>query len=75
VAREQVEHVVEKAYAGCNRSTTDSIEINFDLDLSLFGLALNDTLAHAKILCSRAFYQGFAGFATALRPVCKYGSS
>ncbi len=72
--REQIEHMVEEAYAGRNRRAACSIEIDFNLDVGFLGLALNGALAHAEILYSRAFYQGFRGFATALRTVCKYGT-
>ena len=37
-----------------------------NLDVGFLGLALYGGLAHANILYSRAFYQGFAGFATAV---------
>jgi hypothetical protein len=51
-----------------------TVEIDFNLDVGLLGLTLDGALAHAEILYSRAFYQGFRGFATALRTVCKYGT-
>ena len=38
-----------------------SVKIDFDLDVGFLGLALDGALAHAKILYSRAFYQGFSG--------------
>ena len=47
-------------------ATAGSVEIDFDLDVGFLGLALDGALAHANILYSRAFYQGFAGFATAV---------
>src|SRR5262249_35805109 len=53
VPRKQVEHMVKKTYAGCNRSTAGSVEIDFDLDVGFLGPALNGSFAHAKILCSR----------------------
>ncbi len=47
-------------------ATAGSVEIDFDLDVGFLGLALDGALAHANILYSRAFYQGFGGFATAV---------
>jgi hypothetical protein len=64
VPREQIEHVVEKANAGRDRRATDAIEIDFDLNVGFLGLSLDGALAHANIPYSRAFYQGFGGFAT-----------
>src|SRR6185312_9727438 len=72
MARKQVKHMVEESNAGCDRCTACPIEIDFDLDIGLLSLALHGTFAHAYILYSRAFYQGFAGFATAAAAVCKY---
>jgi hypothetical protein len=62
--RKQVEHVIEKADASRDRRAASSVEINFDLDVGFLGLSLYGALAHANILCWRAFYQGFSGFAT-----------
>jgi hypothetical protein len=73
--RKQVEHMVKEAYAGRDRCAARSVEIDFNLNVGFLGLALNGTLAHANVLYSRAFYQGFAGFATALRMVGKYDAS
>jgi hypothetical protein len=64
--REQVEHMIEKANAGCDRCAAGPVEIDFDLDVGFFCLALYGALAHANIPYSRAFYQGFGGFATSV---------
>jgi hypothetical protein len=66
MTRKQVEHMIEEADAGRNRSAACPIEIDFNLDVGFLGLALYGGPAHADILYSRAFYQGFAGFATAV---------
>ena len=63
--REEIEHMVEKSDSGRDRCAAGPIEIDFNLDISFLGLALNDSLAHAEFLYARAFYQGFTGFATA----------
>jgi hypothetical protein len=39
--REQLEHVIEKAYAGGDVRLAGAIEIQFEPDISLFGLALD----------------------------------
>jgi hypothetical protein len=66
MTRKQVEHMVEEANAGRNQCAACPIEIDLNLDVGFLGLALYGGLAHANILYSRAFYQGFAGFATAV---------
>jgi hypothetical protein len=66
VPREQIEHMVEKANAGRDRRATRAIEIDFDLNVGFLGLSLDGALAHANIPYSRAFYQGFGGFATSV---------
>jgi len=73
VPREQIEHVVEEANTGRDRRAAGPVEADFNLDVGFLRLALDRALSHAEVLCSRAFYQGFSGFATALRTVCKYG--
>jgi hypothetical protein len=45
--------MVKEAYAGRDRRTACSIEIDFNLDVGFLGLALNGALAHVKVLCSR----------------------
>ena len=66
VPREQIEHVIEKANTGRDRRATRAIEIDFDLNVGFLGLSLDGGLAHANIPYSRAFYQGFGGFATSV---------
>ena len=74
VPRKQVEHVVEEPMpVAIDARPAPSRSISISTSVSLV-LRLTAPLRMANILCSRAFYQGFAGFATALRTVCKYGS-
>ena len=46
MARELIEHVVEKADAGRNVRLARTVEIDRDLDRGLVGLARNDAFAH-----------------------------
>jgi propanediol utilization protein len=64
VARQQIEHVVEEADARRNIRRALAVEIDRDLDIGLFRLALHCAFAHPPPLNSRAFYQGLRGFAT-----------
>ena len=64
VPRQEVEHVVEEADAGCNVRDTLAVEIDRDLDVGLLGGALDRALAAAFArFCrgpGRAFRYDFA---------------
>ena len=68
MARQQVEHVIEKADPGRDRGLAAAVEIDGDRDVGFLGGALDGRLAHvspAPRLCSRALYQGRGAPATA----------
>ena len=66
MARQEFEHVVEKADAGRDRRNAGPVEVDRDLDVGLLGAAPDRAFAHGRIFRvePRAFYQGSAAFAT-----------
>src|SRR5262249_46081207 len=55
VARQEVEHVVEEADPGRDRSATAAVEIDGDLDVGLLGGALDRAFAHERFLSFFSF--------------------
>ena len=53
MAGEQIQHMVEKAYAGRNLRHPGAIEVDRDLDVGFLGLALDGRRAHEKLSASR----------------------
>ena len=77
MARQQVEHVIEKTDAGCNRPTPGPVEIDRDLDISFLGGALHGCLPHelSRPVDLAVFYQGVRLFATAAWDLNKPGNA
>src|ERR1700733_12060029 len=58
MTRQLIEHMIEKADAGCNIGKARPIEVEADFDARLLGLACDCALAHGDFFASSRFGRG-----------------